>query len=248
METALSVITSILLIVFALTTCWLSNAEQVALKSESYSKAPNTKYSVIIMPEGKLNTHETTTTTMERVNSTHLNNVCNLCEDVTNEMLELLRSKKTQKRIMDILHGSCSLFFNLKQKCMAIVNSYGLAFFEIVQIVQPKVICHSIHLCSSKPANSTTYFMSEDRCEVCRYVVGKALTELKYPNKQLEIINESVLKTCITMEGNEEKCKILISEYARMIMGNTKHFLEAMDLCAATRTCDSRSSSIMTNR
>ncbi|XP_047337037.1 uncharacterized protein LOC124940557 [Impatiens glandulifera] len=219
--------TSILL-VFALSTFWLSNAEKVVL-----SKAPHTKNEVIIMAEA---------TTMERVNDTHLNKVCHLCEDVTDEILKVLRSKKMQKGIMNILHGTCSLLFNLKPKCMATVNSYGLVFFTMVQIVQPRTICNSVHLCSPNPANSTTFFMSEDKCDVCHYVVGKALTELKYPNKQLEIMMESVLKNSITMKSIEEK-QILNSEFAPMILDNTKHFLEAMDLCAMTRACDSRYSS-----
>ncbi|XP_047336802.1 uncharacterized protein LOC124940333 isoform X2 [Impatiens glandulifera] len=211
---ALLVIIGILLI-FSLSTCPVSNAEQVKLtphfivpKSGHNSTTPTTKHGAITMPKGELRTHETTR--MERINSTNLNIVCTLCEKVTQDILNFLRLEKTKKRIMAILHGSCSLLFNLKPKCIATVNCYGFVFFTLVKITQPRVLCHMVHLCSPSLTNSTTSFMSDDKCEVCRYVVVKALTELTRPNKQLEMI-ESVMNTCKAMKKNTDEKVLLIT-------------------------------------
>ncbi|KAK3017484.1 hypothetical protein RJ639_005988 [Escallonia herrerae] len=162
-------------------------------------------------------------------------NVCKLCEEFAAEALNYLAENKTQTEIMVILHKSCSKLLSFKEECITLVDYYAPLFFLEVSSVQPGNFCQKVNLCEKMVV--VVQHLGEDSCSLCQYAVAEALLKLKDPDTQLEII-ELLLKACDAVESYVKKCKIMVFEYAPLILANAEQLLETTDICTVLHACD----------
>ncbi|KAK1412456.1 hypothetical protein QVD17_33721 [Tagetes erecta] len=163
-------------------------------------------------------------------------NLCSLCEEYTSEALIYLQQNKTQQEIISLLHDSCSKLHSLKQQCVTLVDYYAPLFFLEISNIQPEDFCGKVNLCKEVVAYARE--LSENSCDVCNLAVSEIISLLKDPDNQLQIL-ELLLKQCKSVEKYVPKCKILVFEYAPLILANAEQFLEKEDVCTKLHACDS---------
>ncbi|CAH1446032.1 unnamed protein product [Lactuca virosa] len=163
-------------------------------------------------------------------------NLCTLCEEYASEALFFLEQNKTQKEIISALHESCDKLQSLKKQCITLVDYYAPLFFLEISTVKPEEFCGKVGLCKEIVAYAHEF--SENSCDVCHLAVSEAVSLLKDPDNQLEIL-QLLLKQCKTVEKYLPKCKSLVFEYAPLILANAEQFLEKEDICSKLHACDS---------
>jgi len=163
-------------------------------------------------------------------------NLCSLCEEYTSEALIYLQQNKTQQEIISILHESCSKLQSLKKQCITLVDYYAPLFFLELSTIRPEDFCGKVNLCNEVVAYAKAF--SDNSCDVCNLAVSEIITLLKDPDNQLEIL-ELLLKQCKTVEKYLPKCKVLVFEYAPLILSNAEQFLEKEDICTKLHACES---------
>lgn len=163
-------------------------------------------------------------------------NLCSLCEEYATEALFYLEQNKTQIEIISILHQSCDKLQSLKRQCITLVDYYAPLFFVEVSTIKPEEFCGKVNLCKEVVAYAHEF--SENSCDVCHLAVSEAVSLLKNPDNQLEIL-ELLLKQCKTVEKYLPKCKTLVFEYAPLVLANAEQFLEKEDICSKLHACDS---------
>ncbi|KAK3015339.1 hypothetical protein RJ639_007282 [Escallonia herrerae] len=126
----------------------------------------------------------------------------------------------------------CCFFF---RQCITLVDYYAPLFFLEVSSVQPGNFCQKVNLCEKMVV--VVQHLGEDSCSLCQYAVAEALLKLKDPDTQLEII-ELLLKACDAVESYVKKCKIMVFEYAPLILANAEQLLETTDICTVLHACD----------
>lgn len=166
-------------------------------------------------------------------------NLCSLCEEYAGEALFYLQQNKTQEEIISILHESCSKLQSLKHQCTTLVDYYAPLFFLEISTIKPSDFCGKVNLCNEIVAYAQEF--SQNSCDVCHLAVSEAITLLKNPDNQLEIL-EVLLQQCKTVEKYIPKCKTLVFEYAPLILANAEEFLEKEDICGKLHACDSYAS------
>ncbi|KAL8224744.1 hypothetical protein R6Q57_017301 [Mikania cordata] len=162
-------------------------------------------------------------------------NLCSLCEEYTSEALFYLQQNKTQQEIVSLLHESCSKLHSLKQQCITLVDYYAPLFFLEISTIQPEDFCGKVNLCKEIVAYAREF--SQNSCDVCNLAVSEIVTLLKDPDNQLEIL-ELLLKQCKSVEKYLPKCKVLVFEYAPLILSNAEQFLEKEDICTKLHACE----------
>ncbi|KAK9067785.1 hypothetical protein SSX86_011896 [Deinandra increscens subsp. villosa] len=163
-------------------------------------------------------------------------NLCSLCEEYTSEALIYLQQNKTQQEIISTLHESCSKLHSLKQQCVTLVDYYAPLFFLELSTIQPEDFCGKVNLCNEVVAYAREF--SQNGCDVCNLAISEIITLLKDPDNQLEIL-ALLLKQCKSVEKYVPKCKVLVFEYAPLILANAEQFLEKEDICTKLHACDS---------
>lgn len=166
-------------------------------------------------------------------------NLCTLCEQYTTEALFYLEQNKTQNEVISLLHESCDKLQSLKRQCITLVDYYAPLFFLELTTIKPEDFCGKVGLC--KEVVEYVHEFKENSCDVCHLAVSEALSLLKNPDNQLEIL-EILLKQCKTVEKYLPKCKALVFEYAPLILTNAEQFLEKEDICSKLHACDSSDS------
>ncbi|KAI3674769.1 hypothetical protein L2E82_51884 [Cichorium intybus] len=166
-------------------------------------------------------------------------NLCSLCEEYASEALFYLEQNKTQTEIISILHQSCDKLQSLKRQCVTLVDYYAPLFFLEITTIKPEDFCGKVNLCKEVVAYGQE--LKENSCDVCHLAVSEAVSLLKDPDNQLEIL-ELLLKQCKNVEKYLPKCKTLVFEYAPLILANAEQFLEKEDICTKLHACDSYNS------
>ncbi|XP_002266541.2 uncharacterized protein LOC100255017 isoform X1 [Vitis vinifera] len=160
--------------------------------------------------------------------------LCTLCERFTTEALDYLADNTTQTDIIDLLHNTCSQMWNMKQKCMAMVDYYAPLFFSEVSMIKPGNFCQDVNLCTT---TFTSPPLFQGSCEFCRHAVAEVVVKLKDPDRQV-LIMELLLKGCdAVVEGYVNKCKNMVSEYAPLVLTNAELYLETTDICNTLHAC-----------
>ncbi|XP_047330627.1 prosaposin-like isoform X2 [Impatiens glandulifera] len=201
---------SLFVVLLVLSSCWISNARELTTSTH-------------------LSGEENEIVKSEKTSETGKVDLCTLCEQFSAEAVIYLSENKTQTQIIEILHKSCSRLVNLKQQCVTLVDYYAPFFFLEIETIQPDTFCQKVNLCNA---------VSEDKCEVCHHVIDEALTKLKDPDTQLEVI-ELLLKACNAVKGRAKKCKRMVLEYGPLVFANANHFLEEADICTLMHACPS---------
>ncbi|MFS7976648.1 putative saposin-like type B, region 1, saposin B type, region 2 [Helianthus anomalus] len=161
--------------------------------------------------------------------------LCSLCEEYTSEALIYLQQNKTQQEIISILHDSCSKLHSLSKQCITLVDYYAPLFFLELSNIQPEDFCGKVNLCKEVVAYARE--LSENSCDVCNLAVSEIIKLLADPDNQLQIL-ELLLKQCKSVEKYVPKCKVLVFEYAPLILANAEQFLKKEDICAKLHACD----------
>nr|XP_043636119.1 prosaposin-like [Erigeron canadensis] len=168
-------------------------------------------------------------------------NLCSLCEEYASEALMYLKQNKTQHEIISILHESCSKLKSLTKQCITLVDYYAPLFFLELSTIQPAEFCGKVNLCSGVVAYAQKF--SQNSCDTCNMAVSEVIKLLKDPDNQLTIL-QLLLKECKNVEQYLPKCKVLVFEYAPLILTNAEQFLEKEDLCTKLHVCDPHASSV----
>ncbi|XP_039057433.1 proactivator polypeptide-like 1 [Hibiscus syriacus] len=169
------------------------------------------------------------------VNIVRKDNVCTFCEEYATEAIDFLSRNKTQTKIVELLHNSCSHIPSFEQQCITLVDYYVPLFFMEISSIQPGDVCQKVNLCQ-KVAHISSQ-IRENSCGVCHHAVSEVLTKLKDPDTQLEII-EILLKACNSVQDYVKKCKKIVFEYGPLILVNAEHFLETTDICTILHACN----------
>ncbi|XP_006338961.1 prosaposin-like isoform X2 [Solanum tuberosum] len=160
--------------------------------------------------------------------------LCTLCEEYTATALDYLSNKQTQAKILEVLLMTCSKMPIYKEECTAMVDQYAHLFFSEISTIKPDDICQKVDLCRKVVSISQQF--SPNGCDVCHQVVEEALSKLKDPDTQLDIL-AILLKACGSVEKYANKCKKMVFEYAPVILINAEHFLEKNDVCTIVHAC-----------
>uniref|UniRef100_A0A5F9CCM3 Prosaposin n=1 Tax=Oryctolagus cuniculus TaxID=9986 RepID=A0A5F9CCM3_RABIT len=77
--------------------------------------------------------------------------LCKACELVVKKVVDLIDNNKTEEEIIHGLDKVCSeLPASISQECQEVVDTYGSAILSVLrQEVDPELVCHIFHLCSS---------------------------------------------------------------------------------------------------
>ncbi|KAL3531612.1 hypothetical protein ACH5RR_005133 [Cinchona calisaya] len=220
----------VLLFLFLLSNSWRSNARELATTTNPFPSRIGIA-SVIhiydLLPKKEVQTADGYGPNAQ---------VCTLCEEFADKAVNYLANNETQTEILEILHKTCSKMHNFKQQCITLVDYYAPLFFLEISSIQPEDLCRKVDLCEVIVSISSSF--SKNSCDLCHTVVTEAITKLKDPDTQLEII-EVLLKACDAVQGYVKKCKRLVFEYAPAILVNTEQFLETKDICTMLHACDS---------
>lgn len=168
-------------------------------------------------------------------------NLCTLCEEYVSEALVYLQQNKTQQEIISALHESCSKLQSLKKQCIILVDYYAPLFFLELNTIKPAEFCGKVNLCQQVVAYAQG--IKQNSCDVCNMAIDEVITLLKDPDNQLTIL-ELLLKECKTVEKYLPKCKVLVFEYAPLLLTNAEQFLEKQDICTKLHACDFYASSV----
>ncbi|KAL3536600.1 hypothetical protein ACH5RR_005061 [Cinchona calisaya] len=219
----------VLLFLFLLSSSWFTNARELATTNlfPTRSGIASVMHLYGQQPKKEVQTAE---------GFGRNDQVCTLCEEFTVEAVNYLANNKTQTEILEILHKTCSKMRSFKQQCITLVDYYAPLIFLEISSVQPKEFCQKVDLCEEIVSISRS--LSKNSCELCHNVVSEAITKLKDPDTQLEIV-EVLLKACNAVQGYVEKCKRLVFEYVPVILVNAEQFLETKDICTMLHACDS---------
>ncbi|KAE8726701.1 Detected protein of confused Function [Hibiscus syriacus] len=125
------------------------------------------------------------------VNIVRKDNVCTFCEEYATEAIDFLSRNKTQTKIVELLHNSCSHIPSFEQQCITLVDYYVPLFFMEISSIQPGDVCQKVNLCQ-KVAHISSQ-IRENSCGVCHHAVSEVLTKLKDPDTQWE---GEMLKYC----------------------------------------------------
>ncbi|XP_071735206.1 uncharacterized protein [Rutidosis leptorrhynchoides] len=166
-------------------------------------------------------------------------NLCTLCEEYTHEALIYLQQNKTQHEIISVLHDSCSKLQSLEKQCIILVDYYAPLFFLELSTIKPEDFCGKVNLCKQVVAYAQE--LSQNSCDVCNLAIAEVIKLMKDPDNQLTIL-ELLLKQCKTVEKYLPKYKVLVFEYAPLILTNAEQFLEKEDICGKLHACDSYAS------
>lgn len=165
--------------------------------------------------------------------------LCTLCEEFSALALGYLAENKTQTEIIITLHKTCSKLLNLEQQCITLVDYYAPLLFLEVSEVKPQEFCRRIALCG--PVVSISQHLPKGNCELCHQVVAEALQKLRDPETQMDVV-QMLLKLCDAVQSRSKKCKILVFEYAPLILVNAEKFLEKQDICSMLHACNPQAS------
>lgn len=214
---------------FLLSNCWGANARELVTTNLFHSRSGAAS---VFQLNGQRPNKEVQTADGFGQND----QVCMLCEEFAVEAVNYFADNKTQTEILEILHKTCSNMHTFKQQCITLVDFYAPLFFLEISSVQPKQFCQKVDLCEDIVSISQS--LSKNSCELCHNVVSEAITKLKDPDTQLEIV-EVLLKACDAVEGYVKKCKRLVFEYVPVILVNAEQFLETKDICTMLHACES---------
>lgn len=178
--------------------------------------------------------------------------LCKACELVVKKLVDLIDNNKTEEEIIHGLDKVCSeLPASLSQECQEVVDTYGSAILSVLrQEVDPELVCHIFHLCSSGstlpvvpavPVVPARVAPVKDGgfCEVCKKLVGYLEHNLEKNSTKQEIL-AALEKGCSFLpDPYQKQCDQFVTEYEPVLIEVLVEVMDPAFVCLKIGACPS---------